>query len=320
MLYFLFLYQMETGELVYEKDFQVDIESQMDLFGSFFSALKIFISKVADSTKEELKTIGLGVLIASIIQVAEANVDLVLIAEKDDKKEIQKLSSKVRNIILDYKDLFSVDSVKKENFENFDKEINDIILSHRKVLNPNLLIEKQKDFLKSVWEQRGKISEQIRQERKDLKSERLALVNKIENEKNILNKFSLCKQILELSDKLEDEKIFLIYQKKARQLANEIKDNKLRLNYYLMKVKESLKNSLIALGEGNLLTGNYKEVYSSLYSFSSKLKDFASEEVYLNYYNLANKLIYIKGVSSEEFSAVINEINNMDDNIDSYLH
>ncbi|GAH66393.1 unnamed protein product, partial [marine sediment metagenome] len=125
MLYFLFLYQSESGELLYEKEFQADIDSHMDLFGSFFSALKMFVSEIADEEIDELKTIGLGTLMASIIRILEANIDLVIIAEKDDKKEIQKLSSKLKNIVLNYKEVFLVDAVKSEDFENFDKEIND---------------------------------------------------------------------------------------------------------------------------------------------------------------------------------------------------
>lgn len=311
---------MESGDLLYEKEFQVDIESQMDLFGSFFAALKIFISKVSNETTEELKTIGLGALIASIIRISEANIDLVIIAEKDDKKEIQKLSSELTSVILNFKDIFSVDFVKTKDFEKFDKEINEIVLSHRKVLDPNVLKEKQKDFLKSIWEQRGKFSDQIRQEKRELENERLNTVKRIQEERNVLNKFSLCKQILEISDKLEDENIFLTYQKKAKQLANQIKDQKLRLNYYLKRVKESLNITLNKLGDGNLLAGDYKDVYSNLYSFTSKLKNFAPEQVYEKYCNLANKLVYIKGVSLEEFSEVINEINCMDNNIKDYLH
>ncbi|MHA2289418.1 MAG: hypothetical protein ACXABG_11595, partial [Promethearchaeota archaeon] len=120
--------------MLYEKEFQVDIESQMELFGSFFSALKIFTSKVARETTDELKTIGLGVLIASVIRIEEANIDLVIIAEKEDKKEIQKLSSELKAILLDYKDLFLIDLVKSDDFEIFDKKINEVILSGRKVL------------------------------------------------------------------------------------------------------------------------------------------------------------------------------------------
>ncbi len=319
MLYFLFLYQIESGELLYEKDFQAEIDSQMDLFGSFFSALKIFISGMGDEGIEELKTIGLGALIASIFRILDVNIDLVIIAEQDDKKEIQKLSSELKSIILNYKELFLVDAVKSEDFENFDKDINGIVLSHRKILDSNVLIEKQKKFLKSVWDQRGKISDQLRGERKDLEIERVFLVNNLLKEKNVLKKFSLCKLILEVSDKLEDERFFLEYQKKAKIIANEINDQKIRLKHYLNQVRESLKVTLYTLGKGTLIGGDFKEVYSNLYSFSSKLKNFASEEVYKKYYYLASKLVYRKGISPKDFSLVIDEISNMDENIESYF-
>ncbi len=319
MLYFLFLYQNESGELLYEKEFQADIDSNMDLFGSFFAALKTFTSKMAHVGSEELNTIGLGALIAFIIMIREVNIDLVLIAEEEDKKEIQKLSSKLKAIILNCKELFLVDAVKSEDFEKFDKEINDIVLSHRKILDSNILIEKQTEFLKSVWDQRGKISDQLREERKELENERSIIVSKLLKENNLLKKFSLCKAILEISDKLEDERFFLEYQKKKKIIATEIKDQKIRLKYYLNQVRESVKVAIDSLGERAPIGGDFKEVYSNLYSLSSKLKNFASVEVYEKYYNLANKLIYKKGISPEEFSLVIDEIRGMDDNIESYL-
>jgi len=319
MLYFLFLYQIESGELLYEKEFQADIDSHMDLFGSFFSALKLFVSEMVNDGIRDLQTIGLGDLMASIIRILEANIDLVIIAEKDDKKEIQKLSLKLKSIVLNYKELFLENAVKSEDFEKFDKEINDIILSHRKILDPNSLIEKQRDFLKSIWDQRGKISDQLREERKDLENERTIIVTKLLKENNVLKKLSLCKLILELSDKLEDEQFFLEYQKKAKIIANEINDQKIRLKYYLTRAKESLKVTLDTFGESNLIEGDFKEVYSNLYSFSSKLKNFAPIEVYEKYYHLASKLINRKEISSEEFSLVIYEINYMDENIESYF-
>jgi len=320
VLYFLFLYQIESGELLFEKDFQADIDSNMDLFGSFFSALKSFFSVITSEEGDELKTIGLGALIASIVRIREANIDLVIIAEEEDKKEIQKLSSKLKVTILNYKELFSVDAVKSEDFEKFDNEINDIVLSHRKILDSNILIEKQKEFLKTVWDQRGKISDQLREERKELENERTIIVNKLLKENNVVKKFSIIKLILEISDKLEDEQFFLEYQTKLKIIATEINDQKVRLKHYLNQVKKSLKESLYTLRERTLIKGDFKEVYSYLYSFSSKLQNFSSPEIYEKYYNLANKLIYRKDVSPEEFSLLIDDITNMNDNIESYLY
>ena len=319
MLYFLFLYQIDSGDLFYEKDFQVDIDSQMDLFGSFFSALKMFISSMTNEGSEELSTIGLGNLIASIFRIIDVNIDLVIIAEEVDRKEIQKLTPKLKSIVLNYKELFSVDAVRSEKFEKFDKEINDIIISHRKILDPNVLIEKQKGLLKSIWEQRGKISDQLREKRKDLENERTIIVNTLLKETNLLKKKSLCKLILELSDKLEDEQFFLEYQKKLKIITTEIKDHKIRLKFFLKRVKEAVKIALNTYGDKSLIHGDFKEVYTNLYSFSSKLKNFASAEVYEKYYHLASKLVYKKGISSEDFASIIYEISNMDNDIESYI-
>ena len=320
MLYFLFLYQIESGELLYEKDFQIDIDRNMDLFGSFLSAIKIFVSGLTKEGTKEVSTIGFGTLIASIFRISEANIDLVILAEEEDKKEIHKLSSKLKSVIVNYKELFSVDAVSSEDFANFDNEINSIILSHQTILETDVLIEKQIGFLKSIWDQRGKISDQLREERKELENERTLIVNTLSKENNIVKKYSLYRQIIEISDKLEDEQFFLEYQKKAKKIANEINDKKIRLKYYLDRVKESLKIAQDTFGKRTPVEGNYKEVYSNLYSFSSKLKNFAPEEVYEKYYDFASKLIYRKGTSREELSLVIEDIGKMDENIESYLH
>jgi len=247
MLYFLFLYQADSGELIYEKDFQADIDSQMDLFGSFFAALKSFISGMTNAN-DEISTIGLGSLIASIFRISNINIDLVIIAEDVDKKEIQKLTPKLKSIIFNYKELFLVDAVKSEDFEKFDKEINGVIISHRKILDPTVLIEKQKSLLKSIWDQRGKFSDQLREEKKDLENERSIIVNNLLKEKNVIKKLSLCKLILEISDKLEDEQFFLEYQKKLKRITSEINDQKIRLKHYLTQVKILLKGALGSYG------------------------------------------------------------------------
>ncbi len=80
-----------------------------------------------------------------------------------------------------------------------------------------------------------------------------------------------------------------------------------------------LKGVLGTFRETTLIEGDFKDVYSNLYSFSSKLKNFAPVEVYEKYHHLASKLINRKEISAEEFSLVIDEISNMDENIESYF-
>ena len=60
MLYTIFLYQSESGLLLFDKSFQDISSGKMELFSSFFSALKAFIGEMIIEGSTELKNISLG--------------------------------------------------------------------------------------------------------------------------------------------------------------------------------------------------------------------------------------------------------------------
>lgn len=321
MLYFLFIYQSKTGILLYEKDFQVNNQSHMDLFGAFFSALKTFISELAIEGLSDLKTVGLGTFTAFVIQIPDANADLIIIADNEDFKLVKKLSSKFVKIINEYKELFAVKEIDSKEFEDFDKKINEFILSDKRIIDPSILIDKQEEILKSIWEQKGQISEHLREEKKKEEEELLDQVKqlklKLQGETNIIKKYSFCKKILECSEKLEDSLMFKEYQTLAKTLYFQIEERKIRLTHYLNKTKESL-NEILNRPHRSILNVNFRNVYSNLYSFSSKLKNFAPDITYNKYLGISRKLIDKLGINSDEFQEILNEISNMDENIESY--
>lgn len=319
MLYFLFLYQSETGALLYEKDFQVKGDKTMELFGSFFSALKNFISGIIPKEGQELRTIGLGEINGYVAKIPELLIDLVIIADKEDNKIVEKLFSELVKLIIHFKILFQISPINHKLYEDFDENINRLILSHKKIVDPMLLIEKQGDILKSIWTQRGELSEKLRTETDEIKKKREEIIKKLELEINIINKLAFCQEIIKISEDLKDHEVLVEYQKIAKILRDEIYDNNLRLNYYLSKAKESLQLALDALSGKSILYGQYKEVYSNLYSFSSKLKNYANPETQKKYYNLAKKFIDVNKVSLEELSEIIHEVLSMDDKIESYF-
>ncbi|MFX1353190.1 MAG: hypothetical protein ACFFGP_04440, partial [Promethearchaeota archaeon] len=118
---------------------------------------------------------------------------------------------------------------------------------------------------------------------------------------------------------LEDNQTLVVYQKHAKSLNDEIYDNKIRLTYYLSQAKKSLQSTLDTLSGRSIIYGQYKEIYSYLYSFSSKLKNFSTPEVQKKYYNLAKKFIDVNKISHEELSEAISEILNMNDDIEYYF-
>jgi len=316
LLYFLFLYQSESGILLYDKDFQAKDKKHMDLFGSFYSALKTFISGVISDKNDDLKTVGLGEINAFISQIPELSIDLILIADKEDSKIISKLNPKITNLILQYKELFVKDQINREIFENFNKDINKIMLSQKGILDPNFIIEKRGDILKSIWDQKGEISIKIKHEMERLRIERDDLIKNFENEVILVKKLKKCQDIINFSEKLLDKNTLVEYQKRAKTLINEIEDRKAKLRYYLNQAKEALN---LVLAKGSIIHGQYKEVYSYLYSFSSNLKNLVASEIHQKYYELAQKFIDIDKFSHAEVSMMINEVLDMDDNIDNYI-
>ena len=89
---------------------------------------------------------------------------------------------------------------------------------------------------------------------------------------------------------------------------DEIKDRRIRLQYYLKQTKEALKYK------------NYKVAYSNLYSFSSKLRNLAKSHVQKKYADLAKIIMDKDNIPHAEFSKIISELLVMPDNIDDYLN
>ena len=81
MLYTIFLYQSESGLLFYDKSFQDISDGKMDLFSSFFSALKSFIGEIVLDGAKELKNIELGDYTVLITSINEIKADLVVIVQ-----------------------------------------------------------------------------------------------------------------------------------------------------------------------------------------------------------------------------------------------
>ena len=113
--------------------------------------------------------------------------------------------------------------------------------------------------------------------------------------------------LIEISEKMRDDKAFIELQKEAKIIKDEIKDRKLRIKYYLDKAQEAIRGA------------DYKQVYLFFYSFVKKLEDFSETGTIEIYNNLALKLTQKKIVPSEEYFKAIKEISKMSTNIETYF-
>lgn len=302
MIQALYLFQSQSKELIYYKNFQ-SVE-KLEMFSSFFTALQSFVSELTESSTESLNTIELGEFFVLITRVSEISSDLVIIADKEDVKEVQKMIPNINKILLDHQELFINWDHTPEKLEIFDLTIMQLILSNRKLVGDSSLTTDQSKILKSIWDQKGSLSEQIRE---DLSKEREELIYRYLAEENYLKKYTISQKLIEISEKLHDDEKFIEYQTESKSLKDEIKDRKLRLHYYLDKVIESLKFA------------RYAETYSYLYSFCIKLANFAESHLVEKYKTLTKSLLNRKKVSRDEFKQVIKSISNIAAEINEHL-
>ena len=316
MIYSLFLYQSKSGILLYDKNFQDVSDGKLEMFSAFFSALKSFISEMVLSGSKELKNIELGDYFVLITFIPETESDLVIIADKEDNKTINKLVPKLVRIILNYKELFINWDQRVKTFKILDKPLTELILSKKRLVEGTSLIEKQEVVLKSIWSHKKDLSAEAKQ---NLINEKEVLQKKLLKADGFKEKLVLTEKLIQISSKLKDEEGFIQFQKEAKLIKDEIIDRKLKLQYYLERTKAALSNTLDNLGRKSLKDGDYKDTYLNLYSFSTKLKNLTDSDTYETYQMLAKALINKEEISIDELSQVISKILAMKDDIDSYL-
>ncbi|MFX1392607.1 MAG: hypothetical protein ACFFAH_03440 [Promethearchaeota archaeon] len=304
MLNGFFIFQSESGTLLYDKVFFLEMDDdKLEMFQSFLIALKTFITGMQFDSSGRIKAINLGDYHVIITHIADANSELVMVVDKQGDKSTSKIITQIKEIIINNKQLFMETERSSEQFKKFDDEVNNLILSSEKLIDATLLEQKMNVF-KSIWSQRGEISAHLREE---LSGEKEDLITKLENEQNLLIISRIQERLLDIFEKLNETEELLKYQKESKKIKDEVKDRKIKLNYYIGKTKEALKEK------------NYKEAYLNLYSFSTKLKNMAKSHVQKKYNDLAKKLMRKDDLSKIEFSQIISEILLMPDNIDEYF-
>lgn len=315
MIYSIFLFS-HSGSLMYEKNFQEIDSGKMEIFSSFFSAIKSFISELVLEGSKELKNIELGDYTVYITSLEEIETDLVIIADKQDYKNITKLIPKFIKVLLKLKQNILDWDENKKDLKILDKPLSELILSNKKLIEGTSLLEKPEHLLKTIWSHRKDLSVQ---EKKVIIQERELLIEKF-NKAAIIEKLLIVERILKLCERLRDERFFMVYQEELKKLKGLYKDTKLKLNYYLNKVKTSLSATIEGMGSKAIRDGDYKDIYINLYSFSTKLKLISSKSNWMEYRDLALKLINKEEITNEELTTTISSILNMNDNIEDYLN
>ena len=317
MIYTLFLYHSESGLPLLDINLQDISSGKMDLFASFFSALKSFISEIVLDGSKELKNIELGDYRVLITNLDEIKADLVIIGDKEDSKAINKIIPKIIKILSNYQEIFLDWAGRPGDFDELKQEIAELVLAQRKLVGNISMIENSEIVLNSMWSHKPDISNT---EKESLISEKQSLIAEFEACSNIVQKLTISETLLKISEDLKNSKGFVKYQEQIKSLKDEIRDTKIKLNYYLERTKVTISLAVDSLGTRGLNEGDYKDVYLNLYSFSNKLKNILNDDSWEIYRDMGNRLINKDEIPPEEISEAIKFILKMNDDIETYFN
>ena len=299
---------------MYEQNFQELDSGNTELFNSFYSAVKSFISEMVNEGVSKLKNIDLGEYSIVISSIKDLDLDIVVIVDKESVKTVNKLIPKLIKSLYKHESLIQFWDGEKSELYLLEQSLSKLVKNYFKSTG-KALAEKQDQVLKSIWAHRSQLSEE---EENILIQERDLLIYKIEKTPILPNKIKMAKDVVELSDKLKDEGTFLRFQDEISRYKKEIEDARFKLEYYLEKLKTSLNEEIEKLGNKPISAGDYKDTYLSLYSFSTKLK-LLIESGWENYREMATRLIDNDNISNDEITDTIQSIIKMSDKVEDYL-
>lgn len=302
---------------MFDKSFQRISHGKMELFSSFFSAIKSFIQEMLLEGSKNLKNIELGNYVVKITTILELNVDLVLIIDQEDNKKANRLIPKIIKILLKHQEMFVEWNGNRNLFDILDHPITELIATEKSLIEQKTLTDNQMDILKSIWKQKGKISPQ---KLEDLLKEKQFLEKRLNVLENLIRKQNIIEKLIEITNQLKNDTEYLQYQNKLQQVYKDIDDTKFKIKYYLQRAKESLSESLKNIGQKPLIEGEYRDTYLNLYSFGSKIQKISSGNEYQKFKEMAKMLLEKDANRESEFSQVIKDILNLkEEDIKDYL-
>lgn len=106
MIYYIILYEFESGKSLTEISFQED-EEFLKLFGSFFTALNTFMTSLIFHTSKKIQLIELDNYIIKFTHIMfEKEYDLIIICDKTELLHLDDIISEIKEVIYQYADVF----------------------------------------------------------------------------------------------------------------------------------------------------------------------------------------------------------------------
>ncbi|OLS15874.1 MAG: hypothetical protein RBG13Loki_0514 [Promethearchaeota archaeon CR_4] len=316
MLYSIFLYESATGLLIWDRNFDSTKPDQIEMFSSFFSAIKTFVREtiLKGTTTDALKNIEMGDHVITFVVVKELNIDLVFITDRDDEKNVKKVTPKIIEVLMAHGNLFAEEfngNVRK--YQVLTDPIEEVLQKQKGLIDQQKsLIEDKEVFIKQLFTKRGKLDPR---EEETLRTEWEKLNRQLAITTNLLQKNQILEQMMHIEQRLADDQKFLNSSRIHQQLTKEISDLHYKLNYWLKETKNNMQKAIssIAQTQKSLQDADYKDAYRTLLDFSANIRKIADESLAIRFRDLARYLIDKNTIPPDVLSKAISEIMNLKD-------
>ena len=315
MLYSIFVYASDTGLLMWEKNYDPSSNQQLEMLGSFFSAIKGFVKEIVlrGAKNDTLKNIEMGTHIIHIVAVKDLGVDIVFIGDTDDEGKIKKVTPKLVEILEGFPQLFTGwEGGDLSRFDPISAPFEEVLGKQKGLLTQTKsLADDQEAVIRAIFVKRGKL---VPEEISILQQERDRLKSCIGSTTNFLVKQRLMGELCQVEQRLGDKDNFLVIFKQQGQLAQEIHDIHYKLNYWLQETKNNLSRAVDAISRSqkSVKQGDYKDAFRTFTDFTTTLKKVANDQLVTRFQVMCRYLIEKDYTPPELLSQTIKDILNLE--------
>lgn len=317
MLYSIFIYQSQSGLLIWDKSFEKEMDARrVELFSSFFSAIQSFVREMISSSQKGLKNIEMGNFLIKVTGLPKLNLEIVTISDKDDEKPINKIIPRLIKLLEDHTQIFEEWDGERSKFDVLNLEIIQVISLEKSLLGNKSILDGQTDLLGGIIDSMPELE---KNQRENYLKEREFNYKKLQSTTSLVKKLEILASIDTISQKLKDKAEVQKISNLRRTYINDLESTKQKITYFLGNAKQAISKVVEVIGRKALVDLDFKDAYMNLYSFSTKLKIIGRDDLSDEYRQVAQLLIDKPEGRRDELSRSISRILNLPDDPNYYM-
>ncbi|TXT64169.1 MAG: hypothetical protein BAJALOKI1v1_600003 [Promethearchaeota archaeon] len=309
VVYNIFIYQTGSGILLWKRSFEQNIKDEkLELFSSFFSAIKSFVKElVSEKSDQTLKNIEMGNYIINNTQIKKLGADIVIIADQTDEIELLKIIPKIIGVLKNHAEIIKTWDGTVHRLKVLDYEILELLRKESDLLDTAEISEEEE---RNIFEE---------QKVKYLKEYNF-LHNRFDKVKAFPHKLAILNQMQRIAELVNDTKKIERIEECRKRMNSEMDLLMKKVSIYLAEAKECISDNFKKIPVSkSLFDLAYREAYINLYSFANKIRLLGNQQLAEKYIKVAKLLIDKPPEIKEDFKSILEDIMDLPDDPHKYI-